>query len=109
MGDLIKQLLMATGVAWWGYILFVGIDKLNMWSAKRKGMMYQDLKGDGHDFRIKPSKYAKFNSEKETTINLKDNAEHDLFCDNNKKGCAKCEPKKKWERLNVEDDTSEDV
>jgi hypothetical protein len=102
MMEQIKGILMITGLLWWCYVIFVGADWLGKMSAKRKGMRYQDMSGTWHDFRPRVPATNAYNTGKETEINIADNAEHSLFCD-------KCKPKKKWERLNVEDDTTDDV
>jgi hypothetical protein len=86
--------MMLTGLLWWCWAILKSLEWVGKAHAKRKGEVWTDLMGRTYDFRHRYNKGAA----KTHRIDLRDNAEE--------KTCKKCKPKPKWERLNVENDSS---
>jgi hypothetical protein len=104
MREQFPQLFMfftVTGVLWWGWLIMKLIDLWGMhWARKNNKLYYSTLENKNYDFRIFEKSINDIDA-KPTVINLQDNAE-EIVC------CSKCEPKPKWERLNVEEKETDD-
>jgi hypothetical protein len=92
-----------TGVLWWAWFLMKVIDWFGIRHAEKHGTIYYStLENRSYDFRVFEDKVSINEIDaKPTVINLQDNAEE-------KVSCSKCEPKPKWERLNVEEKETDD-